>query len=169
MRSFFSLFCCLVTTYAKDRRIRFLIVGGINTGFSYVLSCCLYYAFHRLMHITVITSVSSLLSIMFSFLAYRWFVFQSKGNFFKELLRCHVVYVGILAILVCGIWLLVDFFNVPFWLAQLLLLVLVVIFAYLGHSRFTFAIKQKNPKKSNTPPPQSHKILGSSEKCVPEE
>ena len=143
MPSLFSQMHTLVATYMKDRRMRFLTAGGINTGFSYALSCLLYYTFHEYAHITIIVSASSLLSILFSFLTYRWFVFQSKGNFFKELLRCYIVYAWTLAILVCGMWILVDFFNILFWLAQLLLLVFIVIFSYFGHSRFTFASKSQ--------------------------
>ena len=127
--------------------MRFLVAGGMNAVFSYTVSCLLYYTFHEYAHIAIIVSASALLAILFSFLTYRLFVFQSKGAFFKELLRCYIVYAWTLAILVCGMWLLVDFFNISFWLAQLLLLVFIIIFSYLGHSRFTFADKSQKPQE----------------------
>ena len=143
-----SLLRSVVAAGAKDRRIRFMLVGGINTGFSYVLSCALYYAFYKYIHITIITSFSSLVSILFSFLMYRLFVFKTEGNFIKELLRCYVVYGGMLAVWVCGLWFLVDFVNISFWLAQLLLLAVIAVLSYLGHSRFTFASKLRKTPKS---------------------
>ena len=79
--------------------IRFLLVGGFNTGFSLVLysGFVLLYG-HLFPHrgkplIADFAAVSSKpICITVAFLCYKHFVFHTKGNYLKEWLRCFAVY-----------------------------------------------------------------------------
>src|ERR1700685_2422291 len=75
---------------------RYLLVGAGNTLFSYgayagltaLLTPRIPYAY---MFAAVIANI---LSITFSYLSYKWFVFKTKGNYIREWLKCVAVYSG---------------------------------------------------------------------------
>lgn len=75
---------------------RYILVGGVNTIFSYGFYALLTWSFRRLgpnsyMYAAVI---SNFVAISEAFLAYKWFVFRTHGNYLREWLRCFVVYGG---------------------------------------------------------------------------
>jgi putative flippase GtrA len=129
------------TRLKEDQRARYLAAGAVNTLFGYLSSNALYYSLTPQLHILAIGAVSSVVNITFSFLTYKLYVFRTKGNWLREYLRCYVVYGVGTVIAVLAMWLLVDFLSVPFWLAQALVMAVIIIFSYFGHSRFSFAKK----------------------------
>ena len=82
--------------------------------------------------------LANILNISMSFLTYKIFVFKTRGNWLSEYVRCYVVYGNIAIVGMLLIWLMVDFFMVPFWIAQALILLITVIISYVAHARFTF-------------------------------
>jgi len=79
--------------------IRFLLVGGFNTVFSFVLySGCvkffghLFPRFGKPLIADIAFAISIPIAITVAFLLYKHFVFRTKGNYVKEWLRCFVVY-----------------------------------------------------------------------------
>jgi putative flippase GtrA len=130
-----------LSSLKQDQRLRYLVVGGGNTLWGYLCANILYYTLISHLHLLVIGIIANIFSISFSFFTYKTLVFRTKGNWLREYLRCYVVYGvgGILATL--AMWGLVDGLHIPFWLAQGLVMGLVVVFSYFGHSRFSFAKK----------------------------
>jgi putative flippase GtrA len=124
-----------------NRKLNYLIIGGLNTGFGYISSILIYYTFCFFIHIIILGVIGTIINITFSFCTYKLLVFCTKGNWIKEYLRCYVVYglSSIISILI--MWILVDGLKFQFWFAQGLVLSVLVIISYIGHSRFTFAIK----------------------------
>jgi putative flippase GtrA len=121
-----------------DQRLRYLIIGGINTIFGYLVSNLLYYKIFPWLHIVAVGVIANIICITFSFLTYKIFVFKTKGNWLKEYLRCYLVY-GLSMILgILLMWGLVDGLSLPFWLCQGFVMILTIIFSYIGHSRFSF-------------------------------
>jgi len=59
----------------------------------------------------------------------------------REYIRSYLVYEP-LRRRYCNVWLMVDFAAIPFWIAQGGVIMVTVIFSYIGHSRFTFVKKQ---------------------------
>ena len=119
-------------------KIFFLLVGLWNTIFGYSLSLVLYSLLHSYLHILAISLIANILSISMSFITYKIFVFKSKGNWLKEYIRCYIVY-GMISLVSMGIlWILVDFIKIPFWIAQGLLIPIMILFSYIGHKKFTF-------------------------------
>jgi putative flippase GtrA len=81
-------------------------------------------------------------------LTYKFFVFKTKGKWLAEYLKCYLVY-GMAAVLsLFLVWGLVDGLDIPFWLAQGLVMILSVAFSYFGHSRFSFADRSKATEKN---------------------
>jgi putative flippase GtrA len=131
-----------ITRLKNDQRLRYLVVGTSNTIIGYLISNTLYYTLSKYLHILIITTIAVILSVSLGFFCYKKFVFRTKGNWLREYLRCWAVYsIGaLLAIL--ATWGLVEGLLLPFWIAQGIVIILVILISYLGHSRFTFAQKK---------------------------
>ena len=131
----------MISTVRKNldnRKIRYLLAGGWNTLFGYSTGVVLYYAFSRYLHITVIALLANILAITMAYLTYKLFVFQTQGNWLSEYFRSYLVYGGMALLGIGFLWVMVDGLNIPFWLAQGLVVVATVIISYFSHSRFTF-------------------------------
>ena len=130
-----------VLQFRDDKRLRYLAVGGLNTGVGYFVSLFLYYSLNRSLHIIYIGLIASVVCISFSFLTYKMLVFQTTGNWLREYFRCYLVYGAATVLGIVLLWLLVDVWKMPFWLAQALIMTSTVFFSYIGHSRFSFVAK----------------------------
>lgn len=126
---------------------RYLVVGIWNTGFGY---CC-YAAFTALLtpripyaYITAFLT-SSLVNVSVAFLGYKWFVFRTKGNYWREWLRCVTVYSGgillglvLLPVVVEAIRRLTGNGRLAPYIGGALLTFAGVMYTFLGHKKFTF-------------------------------
>jgi putative flippase GtrA len=126
---------------------RYLLVGIWNTAFGYAL----YAGFTALLARYVARSympallLSNLVSITVSFLGYKWFVFKTQGNYFREWCRCVSVYGGGLLISFLTLPLLVYFFRnilgfsrqAPY-LAGALLTCVTALISFFGHKHISF-------------------------------
>lgn len=118
--------------------LNYLLVGGWNTLFGYFSAIFLYNLLSVYLHILLIATLTNILTISMSFTTYKLLVFKTKGNWLKEYIRSYVVY-GLAAIIsIIGLWMLVDRIHLDIWIAQGLVMVLVVFVSYFGHDRFTF-------------------------------
>lgn len=123
------------------KQARYLIVGGGNTAFGYGITVGLYYLLVHHLHIVVISLIANVIGITVSFITYKVFVFRTHGQWLREYLRAYVVY-GFAALLSTALlWLLVNMAGIRIWIAQGVVVVLIVILSYLGHNFFTFARK----------------------------
>ena len=127
----------------RKKMLRYLIVGGFNTVFGYFVTVGLYYTLRSHLHIVVIGVIANVVCITVSFMTYKLFVFNSSGSWWREYLRCYIVYGGSALVGIAGLWLLVNVLGVPFWLAQGLLMVISVVISFAGHDRFTFKKVQR--------------------------
>jgi putative flippase GtrA len=133
--------------------IRYLLVGGFNTAFGYSLFVSLNYLFRRLgVYGSEIASLlANIISMTAAFLAYKWFVFRTHGNYLREWLRCLSVYGGsmifTLALLPPVTLLLLHWTprrQLASNLAAAILAVITVTASYFGHKHFSF-------RRSRTP------------------
>lgn len=122
----------------KYLNIRYLMAGLWNTIFGYTVGLGLYNVFHIYTHIVFISIFANILSISMSFITYKLFVFNVRGNWLKQYTRCYLMY-GTISLVSTGfLWVSVDFFKIPFWLAQGLVIPGMILFSYVGHKKFTF-------------------------------
>jgi putative flippase GtrA len=122
----------------NSQKIRYLVVGGINTIFGYVIGVAIYKALINQLNIISIGIISNVLCITLSFCTYKIFVFRTKGNWFSEYLKAYIVYGGMAIVGVILLWLFVDIGGLNIWVSQALIILSTVIFSYIGHARFTF-------------------------------
>jgi putative flippase GtrA len=125
-----------------ERKVRYLLAGGWNTVFGYSTGVALYYAFSNYLHVIVIATLANIIAITMSFSTYKLFVFQTHGNWLHEYFRSYLVYGGMALVGIGLLWIMVDGLNIPFWLAQGLVILSTVVISYIGHSRFTFRNKE---------------------------
>lgn len=127
---------------------RYTMVGIFNTIFGYGLYAGLTAFFTpRVAHGYLLAAiVSSLIGISVAFLGYKWFVFKTKGNYFREWVRCHLVYgtttlISILLLPPC-VLLFRRFAGLQAsapYVAGAVVTALNVAISFMGHKKFSFS------------------------------
>lgn len=121
-----------------SRKLRYLLVGGLNAIVGYGLGVGLYLLLSPVLHILLIGLVANVLAISFSFTTQKLLVFRTKGRWLSEYLRSYLVYGGMGVMGTVLLWALVDGIHLPIWIAQGVAIGLTVVVSYVGHARFTF-------------------------------
>lgn len=86
--------------------VRYLIAGTFNTLFGYGMFAALNFAFSG--HYIQAAILANLASITVAFVNYKWFVFRTRGNYRRELMRCTAVYALIAFMGITGLWAVVP-------------------------------------------------------------
>ena len=145
-------FAALRRVLPSGEVIRFLMVGGFNTAFSLVLYSGFVILFgHLLPHrgkplIADIASITSKpIAITVAFLCYKHFVFKTKGNYFKEWLKCFAVYgvstpVELIILPLATKGFLLPALTHPYapFLAGIVNSVVIACYSYFAHKKFSF-------------------------------
>lgn len=140
----------LLLRLVKDQRIAFLLVGGFNTAFGFVLFVAFDLTVGQWLDATVNETIGSLgtlfcahvIGVLIAFVLYRRFVFVVHGHVLRDLARFWSVYLVSISINAVVLPVLV---NIG-WnriLAQLSILVVTVAISYVGHKRFSFRRTEK--------------------------
>jgi len=142
--------------------IRYLLVGGFNTAFGYSVFALLNWLFRGLGSFSYMYAwlIANLIAITAAFLAYKWFVFRTQGNYVREWIRCFSVYgsgmiFGLIAlpILVTALRHTMRRPELASYLAVALLTTVTVILSFFGHREFSF--RQGLVGKDLKPPPEA--------------
>jgi len=128
----------LIKKLLGDRRVRFLITGGINTGFSFGV-----YAFVTLFggNYPLATAISLVSTVTLSYFLNKYFTFQQKKRSGRELLVFCLVYLVSYAINNLMLYALRDLWGVNEYIAQLICVPVITVISFVGHSKFSFANK----------------------------
>ncbi|MCQ2913612.1 MAG: GtrA family protein [Alphaproteobacteria bacterium] len=132
--------------------LQYLIVGVWNTLFSLGLYFALVYITRNLgkYAYSYIGLISGEIAIIQSFLSYKFFVFKTKGNYFKEYIKCRAVYgiatlvtypILIASVETCRYLLPEQYKNLSPYIGGIISSGVSVIFSYFGHKNFTFKRK----------------------------
>jgi putative flippase GtrA len=132
-----------IKIFLGERGARYIVVGGLNTLFGYLCGAFLFILLEKKIGIIYILIISNILSITFSFLAYKLFVFKTSGSWLKEYIRCYLVYGGVSAISIFLTWIFLDIFFVNIWIAQGMSMMIVIFFSYHGHKKYTFRVNHE--------------------------
>lgn len=122
------------------QKIRFLLVGGYNTLFSYLLFAGILWLLGG-KHEQGVLLVSFMLSSVNSFITQKVYVFCTKGNWISEFVKCLGTWMISYVINAVLLWLLVEWMTVNPYVAQIYALVLLTIFSWVMLKHFAF--KQK--------------------------
>src|SRR5574344_129473 len=124
-------------------KIRFLFIGGVNAGISYIIFAIAIYIIGQ-GHYQVCVFLQWTISSVFSYFNQKFFVFCTKGNYLKEYLKC------------CSTWALSYFINVIIlellvryviknaYLAQFVSIFLVSVVTYVLFKYFAFKPHKKS-------------------------
>lgn len=135
----------------SDKSIRqfvsYILVGGFNTIFGYLLFALLTWAFRAMnsygyMYAAVL---ANLVSISVAFLGYKWFVFRTSGNYLAEFVRCFGVYGSSALIGLAGMPIMVPILRrnlhqpgqAPY-IAGAMMVIVTVTFSFFGHKSISF-------------------------------
>jgi putative flippase GtrA len=142
--------------------VRYLMVGGFNTLFSYGAFALLTWLFRGMGKYSYMLAalVANVLAITVAYLGYKWFVFQTKGNYLVEWLRCFGVYGGNALLGLAALPIVTEMLRhhltrpgrAPY-LAAALLAGLGVMVSFVGHKSVTF--RPKTEDTANTAAPDS--------------
>jgi putative flippase GtrA len=131
-------YVAMVRAALRTRQLRYLMVGGYNTGVGYLVFGALLLIFDRRVHYTVLLVASWVIGTLNAFVAYRVMVFQVQGHFFRDLVRFSSVYLVALAVNLVLLPLVVALSHLPVLLAQGVVLGFTTIGTYAAHQSFSF-------------------------------
>ncbi len=119
-------------------KIRFLLVGGYNTVFSFSLFCLLQYLLGSKLHYILILFFCHLISVFNSFVNLKYFVFRSDKNFWFEYVKVNIVYAFYFVLNAMLLYLLKDLLGINIYIAQLICIMTLTIASYFSHKYFSF-------------------------------
>lgn len=129
------------------KKLRYLIVGGWNTLFGYVVGVLLYKKYNLEYPVVVIAVASNIVAITMSFFTYKTLVFKTKGRLVKEYFRSYFVYGGSALISIFMLWAYVEKLGIQIEIAQALAIITTVVMSFFGHEKLTFKSSQYRSKK----------------------
>lgn len=123
------------------QKIRFLLVGGYNTVFSYLLFAGVLWVLGGQYEQGALL-ISFILSSVNSFITQKVYVFCTKGHWISEFVKCLETWMISYAINAALLWLFVDWMRINPYIAQIYAVILLTIFSWVMLKHFAF--KQKN-------------------------
>jgi putative flippase GtrA len=118
--------------------IRYILIGGWNTVFSLALFIAIYTLFQNFLHYMVVAVLCHILSVIQSFLTLKYFVFQTKGNFWREYIRINITYIGALLLNLSLLYIFCDIYELDPRLASIINAFIIAFLSYFLHKFFTF-------------------------------
>jgi putative flippase GtrA len=130
----------LITRLLADERVRFTIVGGINTAVGYGLFALFYLLFGKWIGYIASLYASYFFATLLAFYLHRRFTFRvaGTGSLLMDFLRFQGVYVIALIINTVALPLLVELAHMHALVAQALIVILTTVLSYVGHKFFSF-------------------------------
>lgn len=140
--------------------IRYLVVGGFNTVFGFAVFALLNWLFRGLGSFSYMYAwaLANIIAITSAFLAYKWFVFRTRGQYVREWIRCFSVY---------GSGMIFGFIGLPIvvtalrhtmrrpefasYLAVAFLTTFTVVLSFFGHKNISFRQQMVQTKKDPDP------------------
>ena len=121
-------------------KIRFLLVGGLNTVVGLGMYPALYIALAPLKigYLTVL-GVSQTLCVAFSYFTSKFIVFKTTGNYLPETLRFLIFHSALFLVNLAVLPALVQLGGLDPISAQTMFAVVVIVSSYFWHSRITFS------------------------------
>ena len=123
----------------NKKKIKFILIGGLNTMFGLAIYPFLLWILKSFkIHYLIILLFCQFISITFAYFMYKLFVFRTKGNYLREFLKFSSFYLSILLINLIALPILVEGFNIPIVLSQIIFTFVVIVLSYFWHSKISF-------------------------------
>ncbi len=118
-----------------NQKIRFILVGGYNTCFSYALYALFVYLGMN-PHFSLM--LSFFLSSFNSYFTQKFYVFNTKGHYISEYLKCLTTWAGSYFINMLLLILFLEILNFNPYLAEFFALVILTIYSFIALKYFAF-------------------------------
>lgn len=129
----------IIEYYRKyEEQIHYLMVGGWNTLFGYLVFAGFFYMLKHRFHYEIIFIFSYIIGITNAYICYKFFVFKTKGGYLKEYLRFYLVYGSTLLINLLLLPFFVDILKIQPLVSQAIITIFTVIISYIAHKNFSF-------------------------------
>ena len=123
--------------FKLDDKIRFLLVGGFNFVISYLIYSVICLIFGEGIY-QIALALTWALSSVVSFTTQKFFVFQGKGKWYKEYLKCCTTWFFSYLINAFLLELLVKYVHINVYLSQFLATFAAAVFTYVVFKKFAF-------------------------------
>jgi putative flippase GtrA len=120
------------------RKIRFLLAGGYNTVFGYLVFGALFLALGKVINYLLIALLAHLISLVNAFLVHRHLVFRSSGQWLASFIRFNLSQLSSLAVGMVCLYTLVEAARISPLAAQAVAMMITVPLAYLLHRWYSF-------------------------------
>lgn len=134
---------CYINWCKIDDKIRFLLIGGVNAGISYLVFALAVLLIGK-EHYQICVTLQWVLSSFVSYLNQKFFVFCTQGNYVKEYLKCCSTWAVSYFINVVILEILVRYFIKNVYIAQFVSIFLVSVVTYVLFKYFAFKTTKKN-------------------------
>jgi UDP-glucose 4-epimerase len=128
-----------------EEKLRFLVVGVWNTAFSmavlWALERFIPHDASSVLQKQVILVVAWIFGVTQNFFTFKFLVFRTRGNWWREYSRMYVTYAATFVVQSVLVQTLSASFGITMFWANVPTLVLVTVMSYLGHKYFTFREK----------------------------
>ena len=131
--------------FRVPQKLRFLLVGGFNTVFSYLLFAFLVVVLKIPYKAALI--INYIIAVNVSIFTMRYYVFHSFGNLMKEYTKAWGVYLTTLVLNYVAMYFMVDVYQMNELLGQAIYTVLITFFIYFMHKYVSFAKPKDYPAK----------------------
>jgi len=125
-------------TLANRKEVRYLLVGGWNTLFGWLVFVVLQLTVGPTIGYMAVLVIAQVVSIINAYLGYRWLVFKVQGSWWLDFFRFSTVYWIVFGVNLVALPLMVSVLGMNVIVAQTLFLVVTVITSYIAHNRFSF-------------------------------
>ena len=127
--------------FSIDDKIRFLFVGGFNAGVSYIIYSVFCIILGNSMYQTAL-ALAWIITSVISFITQRTLVFEGKGTWYKEYLKCCTTWFFSYLINAGLLEFTVKYLHINVFLAQLISNFIAAVFTYIVFKKFAFRKKQ---------------------------
>lgn len=128
--------------YKLPQGLRFLLVGGYNAVFGYLLFSILYYIMGNSLHYSVILLISYFIGVFNNFVVFKIFVFNTKGNWLKECISTYVSYAVLYPLNTILLFITIDLYGLSAYIGQGISVIIMPIITYFVLKIFAFSNKK---------------------------
>lgn len=123
-----------------NEKIRFILVGGFNTVFAYLLFLLLYYFFPD--HYNIDLTIQYIITINLSFITMRYYVFRGSGDIRVEYMKSASVYLlgFVFNYLTLNFFVIICRINPA--ISQMFCIVLNAVLTFVLHKYYSFRNKK---------------------------
>ncbi|WP_238008304.1 GtrA family protein [Dactylosporangium sp. AC04546] len=136
-----------VVAFANDRRVRYLLVGGVSAVSYYGFYAGLYLLTRDWLHYLVPAFAANLLCAVVTYPLQRRFVFRSRSPLVAGFVKFYVVCLWALGFTLVGLPVLVELAGIPVLVSQAILIVTAPIINYQLTKFWVFRTRRGKPPR----------------------